>query len=84
MKNNSKPVCSLCHLLFSGLKEHGNLSFDVGLPEDKFDIRSVFRSLAQHALDQFSQLWIILTGHLWQLMRKPEENITHHCETFLP
>lgn len=68
--NNSKAVCCQCHLLFSCLKEHGDLSFDVGLPEDKFDIRSVFRSLTQHALDQLSQLGIIPTGHLWQLMRK--------------
>lgn len=54
IKNNSKGVCCQYHLLFSGLKEHGNLPFDVGLPEDKFDIRPVFRSLTQHAFDQFS------------------------------
>lgn len=69
MRNNS---CQ-CHLLFSGLEEHSNLSFDVRLPEDEFDIRPDFRFFRQHALDQFSQLGIILTGHLWQLMRKPEE-----------
>lgn len=68
-------VCCQRHLLFSCFKEHGDLSFDVGLPEDKFDIRPVFRSLTQHALDQFSQLGIIFIGHLWQLVRK----ITEKC-----
>lgn len=82
--NNSRAVCWQCHLLFSCLKEHGDLSFDVGLPQDKFDIRSVFGSLTQHALDQLSQLGIIPAGHLWQLMRNPEKNVRTHCETHLP
>lgn len=71
--HNNKAACCQCHILFSGLKEHGNLSFDVRLPEDKFDIRPVFGSLTQHALDQFSQLGIVPTGHLWQLVRKTKK-----------
>lgn len=51
------------------------MSFYVGLAEDEFDIRPVFRSLRQHALDQISKLWIIPTGHLWQLFSEPEENL---------
>lgn len=71
-----KQVCCQRDLLFGGLKEHGNLSFDVGLSEDSFHFRPVFRFLTQHALDQVSQLGIIFAGHLWQLTRN------EMCEPF--
>lgn len=73
IEQNSSGVCCLCHLLFSGVEKHGNLSLDVGLPEDEFDIRPVFRFLTQHIFNQLSQLGVIPTGHLWQLMRIQEK-----------
>lgn len=62
------------HSLFRGIEKHGNLSLDVGLPKDEFDIRTVLRSLTQHAFNQLSKLSVIPTRHLWQLMTK-QENI---------